>query len=312
MKRNASSGVIRSILYVLFLPTLQLSLIVQASHAETDTPVGGMIEIITTFDSPKPDTGIFSYHINDSGEIVGNIDPFSLRSYGFLRLRNGQFKGIIEPNTTFTQATGLNNLGLICGEYYEDRVGYHGYFFSHDTGFTQFDVPGSGFTAVGDINDAGDFCGFYGLPGTLTSMAFESIAGNITTIDLPDSPSYAFADGINNGGQVVGAYTVAGVVHGFFRDEFGNVTAPIDVAGATTTTTPLEINDRGFIVGFTGSPLHGFVLKLPNSVITFDYTGATGTALGGINNADLIAGSYYDSASVSHGFVAKLKIAKRQ
>jgi len=263
------------------------------------------VEIITTFDSFKPGTNIDAYHINDLGEIVGDLFR-GFRKDGFLRLRNGQFKGIVYPDSTYTEATGLNNLGVICGEY-SDRDGYHGYFFSHDTGFTQFDVPGADYTAVGDINDAGDFCGFYGNPDTDTSMAFVSIAGNIITIDLPDSPSYAFAHGINNLGEVVGAYTVAGVVHGFFRDAVGNVTAPIDVVGATTATILSGINDRGDIVGVTQLPAHGFVLKLPDTVITFDYTGAISTGLLGINNADLIAGFYYDSANVSHGLVARFR-----
>jgi len=276
-----------------------------------DTQFAGTIEVLAVFNSPAANSNIFPRSINEAGEIVGTIVPINslTKSRGFFRLAGGQFSQIIEPNApNYTGTYGLNNLRVVCGDYFDASNVVHGYFLRGPT-FTQFDVPGANGTGVSGINDAGDFCGYYGDPNKLEPVAFVSIGGTIITIDLPDATT-AFATDINNAGEIVGQYAdSSGIGHGFFRDAAGNIIAPIDVAGGTTSTRPYGINDSGVIVGsIYGPDQHGFVLKLPNTVITYDYPSATTTAFRGINNRNLITGYYVDNVNfIAHAIVARLR-----
>ena len=85
----------------------------------------------------------------------------------------------------------------------------------------------------------------------------------------------------------------------------GRLRFPIDPPGATATF-PFGINDKGIIVGrYTdgAGTDHGFILKMPNSFVSFDYPGATSTSLNGINNQGLVCGRYDDGSGILHGFI---------
>ena len=94
--------------------------------------------------------------------------------------------------------------------------------------------------------------------------------------------------------------------HGFYRDPAGNFTYPLDYPGSTYTYI-LGMNDRGWMVGnyANASGLHGFVVKLPNTFISFDGPG-TNTFLTGINNQGLICG-FYNEGSIRRGLTAQLE-----
>ena len=51
---------------------------------------------------------------------------------------------------------------------------------------------------------------------------------------------------------------------------------------------------------------HAFFLKMPSTFISFDYPGATGTSLNGVNKSGLMCGSYIDSSGLHHGFTAQV------
>ena len=85
----------------------------------------------------------------------------------------------------------------------------------------------------------------------LIGVSSRSSAATIytfTTIDVP-SATFTRAFGINDVGQIVGAFLDARGEHGFLKD--GATFTTID--GAFGSTLALGINDVGQIVGSTGS-----------------------------------------------------------
>jgi hypothetical protein len=111
--------------------------------------------------------------------------------------------------------------------------------------------------------------------------------------------------GLNDRGEIVGSYLGAdGTYHAFFRDRRGRITT-IDARGVDYTS-PLDLNDRGQIVGYTGNvgsdsdplidptTIHGFVLKKgPEGPFSrIDVPGAPTTVASGIDDRDRVAGFY--------------------
>jgi probable HAF family extracellular repeat protein len=124
-----------------------------------------------------------------------------------------------------------------------------------------------------------------------------------TNIDLPNIPTTE-ASGINNDGQIVGAYIDAqGIQHGYVTGKRGGFTT-IDFPGATATNC-LGINNRGDITGFyddLNGNQHGFTLingtfsaiDFPNSLSIFPF---------GINDKDQVVGEYQSEDGAAHGFL---------
>lgn len=165
---------------------------------------------------------------------------------------------------------------------------------------TFFSPPCNGFSEVaqnffgaGPVSSPGTYTA--GVPGWTLTVA----AGPIS-IDPPTSSS-TMANGVNVGGQVVGAYTNALGTHAFLQS--GGAFSDIDFPSATTTVAN-GINDAGQIIGryLANGQLQGFL-----------WAGGTFTALtalvqsGGlpqaINNAGQIVGSYADGTGLFHGFL---------
>jgi len=269
------------------------------------------ITVVTTFDYPGTGNSTTPYGINNRGDIAGDyLDASNVRR-GFVRLSNGHFSApIVEPNDTgnFTRGRGINIARTIDGDFFNVADNsYHGFILTGST-FTQFDIGPGLSTDLYGINDAGDFVGAYGST-VQPNQAFVNIAGTTTVITIPGAYD-AGASAINNLNQVAGTYsTNSGLLqHGFFRASGGSLGFPIDFPGATITSLN-GINDRGLMVGrynFADAIDHGFLLKSPNTFISFDYPGATGTSFNGINKNGLISGRYTDAGGLRHGFVAQV------
>jgi probable HAF family extracellular repeat protein len=137
--------------------------------------------------------------------------------------------------------------------------------------------------------------------GTDKTPKFNADApSKFTTIDVPGA-SLTTAAGINDHGQIVGAYVDStGQRHGYL-DTNGRFTT-IDPPGATSAEAS-GINDRGQIVGFysdsTGQ--HGF-LDTNGTFTTINFPGASATDVTGINDHGQIVG-VYEGSTGPHGFV---------
>jgi predicted membrane protein len=123
--------------------------------------------------------------------------------------------------------------------------------------------------------------------------------------------------GINPAGVIAGDYADASFVfHGFVRAANGTIIT-FDAPGAGTGpgqgTSAFGINPAGVIEGqYTDASNvpHGFVRDANGAITAFDVPGAgTGPFHGSfvfseaINHAGAIAGAYFDSSNVVHGFL---------
>lgn len=193
-----------------------------------------------------------------------------------------------------TVGVAINTAGVIAGRYMDENCVSHGFVRAANSTIGTFDPPNvittHTCTSYGDfgtiptsIDTAGDIVGTY----TDTNGARHSFllpaSGTLTTFDPPGtdtSPCPATglgaiacgsgAIGINDAGQIVGAYfDLDGVGHGYLRSANGDFTTFNDASagtGALTGTGAFSINATGTIAGTyvdTNSVLHGFVGTAP-------------------------------------------------
>jgi len=113
-----------------------------------------------------------------------------------------------------------------------------------------------------------------GLETAAIAHGFLDVNGQFSTIDFPGA-DYTRATGINDAGQIVGAFYDPhdpGIPHGFL--DAGGTFSTIDVPGADYTSAH-GINDAGEIVGeFIG----GGLVPEPGSLVLFS-VGMLGLAL---------------------------------
>jgi len=282
---------------LLALPVLEVSA----------APADFSVELINTFDFPDSVISTQPQKISDRGAVVGAIIDFSGLTHGFVRFQNGHFSpALTDPEDTagVTQGRGINNSTMICGNYTSDTS--HGFFMRGAT-FHNYDVPGSSFTVVLGLNNAGDFCGS-DIPSSGVQSGFLSIGGVITEFTVPDATA-TLAYQINSSNQAAGYYIdVSGITHGYYRDSDGSIVSPIDPAGSTGTIV-FGNNGSNYIVGRysdVAGLTHGFVFIPPDTYITYDYPGTTFTSLNGINAAGSIVGRYLDDSGFEHGILLRL------
>lgn len=134
---------------------------------------------------------------------------------------DGTFTTIGNPLGTLNIARGINNEGQIVGYYVDSSGVQHGFLDSSGTYTTLSDplaatLPsGQGGTVALGINNKGQIVGYY-VDGNGADHGFLHSGGTYTTIDDPLGSSTELF-GINDSGEIVGAYLVAGtgVWHGF-------------------------------------------------------------------------------------------------
>ena len=135
------------------------------------------------------------------------------------------------------------------------------------------------------------------------------VAFTFTSIDVPGATA-TLAAGINNAGQIVGAYIAAdGTTHGFL--DSGGTFTTIDDPNATSGSEITGINNVGQIVGsynlntpedghlFEGA--HGFVSDF-SSFTDINFPGASNTTPHKINDSGEIVGVYRIANAEAHGF----------
>jgi probable HAF family extracellular repeat protein len=131
--------------------------------------------------------------------------------------------------------------------------------------------------------------------------------GRYTTIEIRNARVETAPLGINDRGDIAGAYDDGKGDHGFMRDRRGRIIT-IDVPGARGTTAQ-KINNRGQITGVYSetSPdtqdlnalARGFLLDRGK----FTRIDAVQTRAVGINNRGQVVGEYTDAAGMVHGFL---------
>jgi probable HAF family extracellular repeat protein len=180
------------------------------------------------------------YGINDSGQIVGAYSDPTAGGHGFLYTA-GSFTTIdaIDPcPSCFTHARGINDNGLIVGDY-DSTGGCHGFIYTART-FTTVDVPGSTCTQFLGSNDSGQIVGQYIDSTTTNFIGFLYTGGIFTTIEFQGANRGTVVTGINDSGQIVGAYGDNTGEHGFLytAGTFTTIDAPAHAHQSVTPSSP--------------------------------------------------------------------------
>jgi hypothetical protein len=256
------------------------------------------------------------WSINSNGDIAGYVADQDHNTTGFVRFRNGTQLIIDPPNSIpgYTTVHGINDSGLIAGDYVATDRESFSFFLSGDT-YADYTVPGAFDSIIRGLNNAGNFEGTAAFPGN-GNQPYISVGGNIVLFSVPGVrlPFFAYAGGMNNLNQVVGSYSSEDGVHGFLRNADNTVTFPIDYPGVSVTYLN-AINDKGWMVGNyldSEDVWHGFFASSPTRFVVFDFPGSTFTTLTGINNQGIICGSYAQSFGVVYGAVARVTLTSTE
>ncbi len=134
-----------------------------AGNQNAFTMAGGVFTPINPLDA----SSATATDVNNSGAVSGFLtSTVNGDTYGFLDVSN-TIQTFLYPGSTFTQFLGLNNEGLIVGDYVDAAGNTHGLVFDDLTDSWQtvddpFAVGGTGNgTTVNGINDDGQIAGFY-------------------------------------------------------------------------------------------------------------------------------------------------------
>jgi hypothetical protein len=182
--------------------------------------------------------------------------------------------------------------------------------------FSTFSVAGTetgrGGLSVEGINDSGTIVGYQSFGASNAVGYLRKPTGAVVTLQDPTSTGpYAFTEafGVNNEDTVVGYYwdTTNNRYSGFFYNggNFRSYNVPGLPAGSFTYV--LGINDLGVFCGFYQSSSGYKVVPYVNWFgyidTNFPIAASTATEPASVNIWGQVAGYYYDSSDVIHGFL---------
>jgi probable HAF family extracellular repeat protein len=263
----------------------------------------------TIIEAPDPGVWLFPFDINNRGQLAGEYvrvgpDGIGDSESGFLRDRRGRVTVLDIPGAKGTEVVKLNDRGQVVGEYSQDTpivnnsANPRDYLWDRGR-VTTIEIPGADpvRTEPLGLNNRGQVVGPYlDRNGALHGFLWDE--GRITTIDVPGATGTS-PTAVNDRGQLLGVYTdAAGAFHGFVLSRGRYVS--FDAPDQGDFPLPLDINNRGQIVGYTvDDPVtmagaRGFLLakgaRGPATPISFP--GAPGTIATGINDQGQIVGFY--------------------
>ena len=209
--------------------------------------------------------------LNNNGVTVGFWVDAKGANNGFYN-SHGQFHTVNFPTSSnasprVDQLLGVNDQGIAVGFYTDATGNNHGFSYNISTRrFHTINVSGDTKVTVAAINNENDVTGFATNSAGNTEAFLLRSDGKLYRLNFPGSASTQ-AFGLNDGDEVVGAYTVG--------------------AGSTATTT-----------GFVWAP--GFGFQTVN-----DPNGVGATTINGVNDRGTLVGFYTDSAGNTDGLLAK-------
>jgi hypothetical protein len=224
---------------------------------------------------------------NVHGDIVGFTTTAPLRGFLF---SDGTYtplivppRGLTDPPTLLTEATGITDAGMIVGDF-RDATGFHGFVYDPNMTptWTVFDVPWpTDSTGPNGVNNAGTIVGSYLDPQT-HAHGFVRRGGTFTILDAPGASDTELF-GINDQELIVGDASGTS----FLYD--GTTFFAIVLPGATQTSV-VGITQAGELVGFyldTQARHHGFVARpVKRGGVTLPPLGTPATIQGVLAQAD--------------------------
>lgn len=209
------------------------------------------------------------------------------------------------PNAINTDVNGINDLGLIVGDFDDVDGLTKGFFRDSQNRFHTIMFPGSTRTVAQQINNEGTIAGVYAFEDGWRH-GFILRRGRFETVNFPGAISTKIR-GLDDRGNVMGNYSITGDdEQGFIRDQTGfhSVNFPDSL-----TSDVWDRNERGLIVGdYTDSTpdenIHGYTLY-NGRFEALDFPGFPITSLRGVNEQWVIVGQYAQNDFLGHGFVKK-------
>jgi probable HAF family extracellular repeat protein len=251
----------------------------------------------TTIDYPGA-TSTFAWTVNNHGDVGGLYVSPDGTHHGFV-WSGGHISSLDFPGARNTEIFGINDAGDLAGDYYETSGVTHGFVLSKGR-FVTVDVPRAGATALAGINIHGMMISEYNVASN-DSLPHTAIieGGLIRKYDYPGA-TYTQGNGLNDAGDIVGNYNIAGATHGFVLSN-GKATV-IDFPSASFTGT-YGISNSGDLAGrYTlNGVTHGYVYS-GGGFTTIDFPGATSTGVDAINSVGDVVGRYTLNGFV-HAFV---------
>lgn len=225
---------LKLISYSLFALTafLPVSLAAQQNYSYTDIDYPGAL-----ISAPEA--------VNDHGQVVGWYQD-STGIYGFYWDGTNYTSINFPGNSGGTLAEGINNAGVISGEYLTNNAtATHGFTLANGV-FTSYDYPGKdGLTNGMGINNNGDLTGFYNFG---PNHGFLDINGSFSSYDYPGATD-TFPHALNDSNEFVGYYRInSNNPEGFLyaNGTFTHIEYPNDL-----TTQAAGINNTGVVVGYS-------------------------------------------------------------
>jgi len=144
------------------------------------------------------------------------------------------------------------------------------------------------------------------------AVVFNAHIARWRSFDVPGAVNGTQPAGINDLGEIAGAYADSnGNIHGFLRKAGGEIVT-FDAPNAAGTTFPNSINNEGDIVGYyndANGASHGFIRSAHGRFTIIDDPSSTlsppATIPQAINDFGEVVGYWYDSSGNYHGFVRR-------
>jgi uncharacterized membrane protein len=115
-----------------------------------------------------------------------------------------KFTNVKVPGALTTAAGGVNNSGVVVGQYQAGKGVTRGFMLNGGK-LTRIDRPKGSQTICRNINSSGAIVGSYvNANGTMTGFLYEN--GKFTDIPGPAGAKFSEANGINDSGSIVGHY----------------------------------------------------------------------------------------------------------
>ena len=159
-------------------------------------PSTGVCTSVTNIDDPNG-TKTLGYGINSSGDVVGFYLNSNGLDQGFL-YKGGNFTDI-GPAGDVSQANGINDKGLIVGDYYDPNSGVEYGFLYAGKKYTQLAIPSASATVAWAINSKGWITVFETASGggePWDAYLTKDKGKKFTKIDVPGE-TYSVSHGIN-------------------------------------------------------------------------------------------------------------------